>query len=172
MEITFTMEPSLWWTALITPSKRLVISTVALSLCTSQMRSKAFTVSPAYPGRTEQVRILNAKYHRIRIRPKYLYKPLHQLNFCNTLANVSELERHNASGASGGCGGWSSDRSRSRSWGSGLCRGLRRYSCGGINIYESGTNLGKGERWDQLSGSWKKLNIPSLSRLHCSEPSW
>jgi hypothetical protein len=30
---------------------------------------------------------------------EYLNKPLHQFNFCNSLTNIGQLERHNSHGA-------------------------------------------------------------------------
>jgi hypothetical protein len=46
--LTFTTSPSTLYTLATTPPKRLVISTVALSLCTSHTLSNARITSPSY----------------------------------------------------------------------------------------------------------------------------
>ena len=61
---TFTIEPSAWWTILTIPSYLLVISTVALSLCTSQTLSKDFITSPSWQ---QLVRALFSKADRMQI---------------------------------------------------------------------------------------------------------
>lgn len=76
---------------LITPSYREVIVTAALSLCTSQRLSNWETVSPT-------LTCLKAKHNICKTKQKKITKnlqPFLNLDFCDTLSNIGQIELHN-----------------------------------------------------------------------------
>ena len=97
---TLTMSPSLECTLATTPPKRLVISTVALSLCTSHTRSKGLMTSPSC--KKKKVKMVSnmsyiqqtASHTQCSAVLSYLDEPLHQLHLCYALSDISKLKRN------------------------------------------------------------------------------